>query len=425
MDSAKYGYFIYNSRTNSFLKISERLFHNLKECKNNPNLIKTIDKKILKALQNSHVFVSNNEDDNFYIQRKFLKYHKCFSKSNFGIVIAPTMACNFACPYCYESDLATNTMSKEVQNKLLEYIESNSRFGSLSLCWHGGEPLLAFDTMIDILNKIKRSKKIKLDSHNLVTNGFLLDKEKCNELKEHNLDSVQITIDGLPDTHNKSRKHKSGIPTFNIIVENIDILTEIIPECHVKIRINLHKENEKDFHQLYSMLSKRWEHKNLSIHMAIVADHGGCKVKCLKHKERITFFKNLHFKYGIKDVKFYLEPKDIGCTADYINSFVVGPSGELYKCWVDLGKEDRIVGNIFSDEYNYSILSEYMVGTDMFNDSKCKECTLFPVCDGGCSLFRYEHKLNGTDYDVCPINFEDLPKLLEMHYEQELNKLEA
>ena len=57
----------------------------------------------------------------------------------------------------------------------------------------------------------------------------------------------------------------------------------------------------------------------------------------------------------------------------------------------------------------------------MFNDEKCKECFLLPVCDGGCNLFRYENNKYGTDYDICPIDLDDLPTLLELHYEQQIN----
>jgi uncharacterized protein len=423
-DSKKYGYFIYNSRTNSFLKLDKSLYKTLLEHqKSNANNI-VLEPETLDILNKSKVFVSQNEDNNFYTQRKFIKYQKCFSVTDMGIVIAPTMACNFMCPYCYEADLPATVMSEEVQSEVIKFIESNNGSNNLTLCWHGGEPLLAFDAMKNILDNIENSDKINLRSHQLVTNGYLLDQDKVEYLKKYNLNSVQITIDGLPERHNQSRKHKSGVPTYDKIINNIENLVKIAPECHVNIRVNIHEDNKEDFPILYNTLSDKWKHNNVNVNMVFTEDFGNCKVKCLSKKEYVDFYKNLKNSHDIKEVSFYPKPKDIGCTVDYTNSCIVGPTGDLYKCWVDLGKEDRIIGNIFSNERNYAILSEYIIGTDIFNDPKCKDCLLFPICDGGCSLFRYEHKLNGTEYNVCPINFEDLPKLLELHYEQGLNKLE-
>lgn len=420
--SKKYGFFIYNSRTNSFFKLEKSLYNLLSEKNKNQNAKIEIDKEIEEALINAKILVGKTEDANFYNQKKLLKYKNSFSTSTgMGIVIAPTMACNFVCPYCYEAGLPVNKMTKKVENGIIKFIEETNEVGKdLTLCWHGGEPLICFDVMDRILTKIRTSEKINLKEHHLVTNGYLLDIDKCKKLKEHKLNSIQITIDGLPETHNKSRKHKSGLPTFDKIIEGIDNVTEIIPECRVNLRVNLHKENMKDFNEIYSFLTERWKDKNTSVHMVYAANHGTCNVKCIQQHERIGFFKELYEKYNFKNINFFPEFKEVGCTADFVDSYVVGPEGELYKCWVDLGKEDRVVGDIFTRRLNYSILAEYLVGTDMFNDEKCKECKLFPVCDGGCSLYRYEHKLKGTPYNVCPIDIKDLDIMLELHYEQNM-----
>lgn len=59
-----------------------------------------------------------------------------------------------------------------------------------------------------------------------------------------------------------------------------------------------------------------------------------------------------------------------------------------------------------------------MFGSDKFTDSKCLDCKMFPICDGGCNRYRVEHKYKGTPYNVCPIDEESLKKKLEIVFEQ-------
>ena len=53
---------------------------------------------------------------------------------------------------------------------------------------------------------------------------------------------------------------------------------------------------------------------------------------------------------------------------------------------------------------------------------KCLSCFLFPVCDGGCPLFRLENKFTKEPYNVCPINEDEIIILLDTFYEQQMNK---
>ena len=421
--SEKHGFFLYSSLTNSFMKLNEDLYNLLLTIKEKKDSLNKIDKEIIAALTKSKVIVEENYDDNFFIQKQYLSYLASFSENGMGVIIVPTMSCNFACPYCYEKDVPTEIMTDEVQDKIIKFIINNNNNNNkgISLCWHGGEPLVAFNRMIKILDKL-RDENISLSSHDLVTNGYLLNREKCEILKKYNLNSIQITIDGLPDEHNKSRIHKTGVPTYDTIVNNIDLFTELLPDCQVNIRVNVHDSNKKDFPKLYKELSTRWKGKNCYIYMKYVTDNDHCKVKCLSHKEKINFVSDLYLTHKMSNINFFPENQDFGCAATTQNTFIFGPFGEMYKCWADVGRDDRIVGNVNDGLTNISLLSEYMVGTNMFSDPKCKNCHIMPICSGGCPLIRYENKYLEKNNNVCPIDLNDLPKLLELHYEQHLEK---
>ncbi len=417
-------FFLYNSRTNSFIKLSEDIYNELSIVKDKEDFdwdSANINANSLRNLIKAKVIIDPFEDENFIIQKKMVRYMHGFQRSTLGIVLLPTFACNFRCTYCYESDLPRYFMSEITENKVIEFIKSFENCSNLQLCWHGGEPLIAFENVKRFLSKIERDDLIKITHHSMVSNGYLLDREKCVYLSDHKLDSIQITIDGLKENHDKSRIHKLGFSTFDTIINNIENVFQLMPKCHVIIRMNVHAENEADFPLLYEYLKSKWGNQNYSINMKYANDHNnGCRVECFKDRDKIFYAKKLYDNYKIENIGFYPKPKIGGCAATYINTFVIDPKGYIYKCWVDVGKPERRIGNISEKKFNAALMSEYIMGTDMFSDPKCLDCLLLPICDGGCNLRRLDYKLKKIPYDVCPIDIENLDILFDMFYEQQL-----
>ena len=419
--SKKYGYFVYNSTTNAFFELNEELYDILKKIKQNADNIILLKDDIKKVLIKAKVLVGEKYDENYILKQKVLTYSSAFSSESLHLVIAPTLGCNFACPYCYEHNLEQNIMTTEVENNLLKFIKNYNKNSGVDIAWYGGEPLIAFKRIKSILKKLKK-QNIILDGHSLVTNGYLINGEVIDYFKNNKLDNIQITIDGTKEKHDSIRKLKSGRPTFDIILRNLDNFTSAIPETHVTLRVNISKENQNDFPILYKYLNNRYNGKNFSVSPALVTDHGGCKVDCLGNKDKLDFLKELYFKHHLKEVEFYPSITEAYvCTAQQLHSFVVDPNGYLYKCWVDIGKKERIIENLDNTIVtNPDLVSRYLMNTDKFSDPKCLDCFLFPVCDGGCGLFRLDHQLFGIEYDVCPINRENIVDLLESFYAQHL-----
>ncbi len=417
--SKKYGYFIYNSTTNALLKLNKELYNILERIKLNEDNIILLEDDVKKNLIKAKILVDNKYDENYILKQKLLTYSAAFSTEYLHLVIAPTLGCNFACPYCYENNLGQNIMTTKVENDLLRFITNYNQDAVVDLAWYGGEPLIAFTTIKNILAKLKK-QNIKIGGHTLVTNGYLLNDEVISFFKKNKLDNIQITIDGTREKHDSIRKLKSGKPTFDKILKNIDNFTLAVPETSVTLRVNISNENQNDFPQLYKYLNDRYRDKNCAVSPALVTDHGGCEVNCMRNKDKLTFLKELYFKYDIKEVEFYPNiAQPSVCTAQQSQAFVIDPDGNLYKCWVDIGKKEKIIGNLDNTTTtNLDLVSRYIMHTDKFNDPKCLDCFLFPVCDGGCGLFRLDYQLNGVEYDACPINRNETGKLLEAYYAQ-------
>ena len=44
-------------------------------------------------------------------------------------------------------------------------------------------------------------------------------------------------------------------------------------------------------------------------------------------------------------------------------------------------------------------------------------CKMFPICDGGCNLYRWDYFHKGLPYNICPIDENGIEKYLEIVYE--------
>ena len=122
-----------------------------------------------------------------------------------------------------------------------------------------------------------------------------------------------------------------------------------------------------------------------------ITDYGrNCEL--LNRQQRGQFFIDLYHKYNI-DVQFYPCHETGGCGATCLNSYVIGPEGELYKCWVDVGNKERIVGSVLDMKINNEyLLANYLVNANMYDDDACKQCMLLPICNGGCPIRRLNNK---------------------------------
>lgn len=413
-------YKLFNTRTNFCAIISKELYNTLsllKECDFNLESL-NIPHNTLMHLIKGKVIVNPHEDEDYYNLKKYLRYNQAFSRASLGLIIVPTLACNFKCPYCYETNLTSKNMSVSTMDQILRFVK-NTGCKTVNLCWHGGEPLLAFEQIHYLLNKLYDIQDLKMKTHSMVTNGFLLDPDKCKILSQYNIGHIQITIDGNRDFHNRSRRHKLGIPTFDIILENIENVFTYIPSCHVTVRVNLREENKYQFPSLYKNLRQRWKGQNYSVDLAFVNDvNSSCNVACLPNRGKVSLLKELSKKFGIDDIQTTIAPQVGGCTATCVNSVIIGPEGEIYKCWVDVGKPQKVVDSIFENKVRNYILPSYIVGADMFSDRKCHDCAFLPICDGGCVVRRYNKLHDGADYDPCPLSEEDFYTLLDMYIKQ-------
>ncbi|NJK93789.1 MAG: SPASM domain-containing protein [Chloroflexia bacterium] len=257
----------------------------------------------------------------------------------------------------------------------------------------------------------------------MVTNGFLLDKKHIDIFRKFPLNEVQVTLDGTKARHDQMRHLKHNkISTYDKIIGNIDYFLNTFPETKLSVRINLDKSNHKSYFTQRTELAQCFEGKNISIYPGILRienSDGKCMgCESLVHDDIRELFYEME---GY--VNFYPSLKSKGCCATHINSFVIGPKGEIFKCWNDVSDENKIVGYINKKDFTRpDLFNRYVLSTSCFRIPECRECFYLPICVGGCAHYRLKNLYEGGNFNLCSLYKKDgvLEKCLEIHYNKTL-----
>ncbi|MDR1654084.1 MAG: radical SAM protein [Prevotellaceae bacterium] len=220
--SSKGEFLIYCSRTNSFLKLTKELFEFISEIKKDSSLINEFDESLISLFVKNKILVVANEDDDYLLERQFEEDTITYSQKTLGLTLVPTLSCNFDCPYCFEEGKRGENMSDETIEHLLTFIRKHEIAKELSITWYGGEPLLAFNIIKKIVDRIENEVNIPIKYHTIVTNGFYFTDKILDFFKKHPLDTIQITLDGKKERHDTIRRQKvTGEGSYDILMNNM------------------------------------------------------------------------------------------------------------------------------------------------------------------------------------------------------------
>ena len=146
-------------------------------------------------------------------------------------IFAVTNTCNLNCVYCQAKDIHSSLggmMSLETGRKAIE-LAMQSPCPSLTFEFQGGEPLLNFDTVLEM---IRYSRELNENCHKdiqytIVSNLISLTEEKLQMLLRENV-SICTSLDGCALVHNKNRDLKSnGSGSFPLVMQQLKKLKEM------------------------------------------------------------------------------------------------------------------------------------------------------------------------------------------------------
>jgi uncharacterized protein len=181
----------------------------------------------------------------------FIKDEETFARKLANIrhvTLEITQECNLRCSYClftkddyatyrsHNSDHLTLTAATKAIDYFVSLLSSDKRVrrhGNAFISFYGGEPLLAFGLIKDIVRYARRQTRRAVPGDKLLfamtTNGTLLTDEVLRFLVEHEI-TIGISLDGPLHEHDKHRRTASGKGSFDTVERNIQHLKERWPQ---------------------------------------------------------------------------------------------------------------------------------------------------------------------------------------------------
>lgn len=404
---------VFNAYSMAFIKINTdewlRAIENIRRG-NSPNV---------EALISAGIVVDSS--DKQLLMYKYMVYNHMFKKADNFFYIAPTMRCNMKCYYCFEGNNKTGEpMSDETISQFVDFLVL-SRINQINIVWFGGEPLLEYNTILKICDRLQ-SNDIEYRS-SIITNGTLLTSTKLKTISKLNLDFIQISIDGVGECHNNRRMFKNGSPSFDLIMNNIKniLLTTNIP---IMVQVTEDKQNSMAYTKVKEYLDGRFPEAcksgKIQVNKNYVQNRTGfdSEGSCYTHKDIqsdiIDRIKSPSYGKGIS-----LPSWNLPCMFRTKGSFAIGPNGDIFKCIEHLGIPENRVGSIKTQNLYLSKLCDCSLNYDPFSDSKCMACEILPICGGGCPIDR--RKMASGDVSSCCSSYKDtladiLPYIYEYQY---------
>ena len=354
---------------------------------------------------------------------------ECSKRTRVGLVICPTMGCNFDCPYCFENH-RSGKMSPEVQDDVVALAErmlDASGTKDLFVTWFGGEPLLATDVIESLSERLIALAEGRGGTYKagIITNGYLLTQDVADMLERVHVGPVQVTLDGLAASHNATRPLAGGGPTFERIVTN---LRENRLPFYISIRHNVHKDNLADVEPLKALVEQIAEESGNNlyyyparVHENDAADNRGCGTSVLCGGADVDVA-------IARDAERFSHATGVYCGVHSVWGVNIDSEGRLYMCRETVDKPELSFGTAHDWDPASPLVTAckrdnltcYLSAGAPVADPECRACVWLPQCAGGCPYQR----LFGRGRACVPYRDDPQAYVLAV-YEQKRKKIET
>ena len=323
--------------------------------------------------------------------------------------------CNLRCKYCFadegEYKGARKTMSAKVGKKAIDFvIEKSGPRKNIEVDLFGGEPLMAFEIIKEIVAYAREQEKIynKNIRFTMTTNATLLNDEIIEYL-DKNMVNIILSIDGRESVNDAVRVRRDGSGTQKSILPKIKKMVEKRDKSkQYYVRGTFTRENTDFFEDIMYLAGEGF--KEISIEPVVLPEDHDLSLReedletifkqydnlydeMLKRHKEGNEFKFYHFNIDLQGGPcVYKRISGCGAGHEYV---AVTPDGEIYPCHQFVGNKDFIMGDIFKGDLDMEMSNKFKKA-HIYNKPVCKECWAKFYCSGGCQAnnFNFNGDMN-------------------------------
>lgn len=361
-------------------------------------------------LVDSNLIESQQAD---YVRRKI-----CY-ENKLQLVVMPTSGCNFRCVYCFEEE-RQQTMTSDNVNAIISYLDKNmKKFSSTNIQWFGGEPLLCkkeIETIMQAaLEFAKRDRKALTSG--ITTNGYLLDLQTYKMLRKYHTSWIQVSVDGVKETHNRQRPHKTDKNSYDKIIENLRAIRDKTrpSACKIYYRVTITKQILPHINEILRFFKEEFAtDPRFKLSLQPEMDWGGDRIENEQSnipsvRDTVSCLYKAN-ELGLMPIGHHTQlHSGLICEATRLNSYVFYPGNKIYKCPMAIySKYDSslyhgeigVVGNEGQLIVDEKINAEWIESVP-FRKDECFRCRYYVLCFGvqTCPLAR---KFSGNNQrNIC------------------------
>ena len=315
--------------------------------------------------------------------------------------------CNLNCSYCFASQGKYHgeraIMSYEVGKRALDFLVENSGTRhNLEVDFFGGEPLMNFDVMKQLVAYARSIEKEKNKNFRftLTTNGVLIDDDVI-DFANKEMSNVVLSLDGRKEIHDRFRVDYAGNGSWEKIVPKFQRLVNARGKKGYYMRGTFTHANPDFLEDIRTMLDLGFT--ELSMEPVVTAPNDPSALTeadrriVMKQYEKLAELmlkrdaegKPFTFYHYMIDLKggpcIYKRISGCGSGTEYM---AVTPWGDLYPCHQFVGDEKFKLGDIWHGVDNTTIQNEF-ASCNVYAREECRDCWARLYCSGGCAANAY------------------------------------
>lgn len=278
--------------------------------------------------------------------------------------ILVTNKCNFNCSYCYVDKNETKIINKDDIETFIKGMEYHKM--KKHLCFFGGEPMLAKNLILDIIESHKDF------TFTIITNGTI-PFENYDNIKP-NLTHIIVSIEIDDISFNKYRSHNTS--SFIDVWNNILKFKKLVENTTINISLNKYVIDNPD---IFLNFIKQCNDHNIKFNIYDLKGYNDYNKYELYNF--LEYVKTKDFEIYKILIRYDIDPYDdfqFCCT--YSNSLHLDPEGNLISC----PKEKKYFCNV--QEFDkYHMFFKTVLENSRENFDFCMKCPVpYTFCSAAC-----------------------------------------